>query len=91
VVATHLLDNHIDWGGARSDTIAGSPPSIALRFALRAKGLTKKQANGSRIIANSARYFCPQHVDQTIEEPQLGFLGKPRTNALRLNRLAPLK
>jgi len=26
-------------------------------------------------------------VDQTIEQPQLGFLGKPRTIVLRLNRL----
>jgi K+-transporting ATPase ATPase C chain len=26
-------------------------------------------------------------VDQTIEQPQLGFLGKPRTSVLRLNRL----
>lgn len=42
----------------------------------------------SRVAA--ARNISPQRisqfVDQTIESPQLGFLGEPRVNVLRLNR-----
>jgi hypothetical protein len=50
VVATHLLDNHIDSGGARSEPSPGSPLSIVL---IRASSEKTDEEAGERFAHHS--------------------------------------